>query len=452
MLILNIRLGYFPYRRLKIKIELIFPSAARNNQRQNKGLLPPLSLAMLAAISPDWADVSITDENVSPIDFEKKIDLAGISINTVTAPHAYRIADTFKQKGIKTVLGGIHPTAMPEEAIQHSDSVVIGEAENIWPSLLEDCRQNRLAKIYKSRQRTDLSVLPIPRRDLFKKKAYLIPNSISTTRGCPFSCTFCSTTSTFGNTYRHRPIERIIEEITTFKGRGLITFVDDNIVGNYRFSKKLFKELIPHKIKWIGQAPITIARDEQLLRLAADSGCIGLLIGFESISNANLSSVHKKIDTKEYEKCIKKIHSCRIAILGSFIFGFDEDRRETFKQTLDFSQKMKLESAQFNILKPYPGTFLYQSMYSAGRIFTKDWSRYESEVVFQPKNISPEELQKETEWVWSRFYSLPSVLKRLGLIRSHPLIPWLMNLHYMGERVRDGRVFKKIRRLLALDR
>lgn len=425
-----------------MKLELIVPAAGKFFQRREKTSLPPLGLAMIAAVTPSWVEVSLTDENVTAIDFQKETDLVGITATTVTAPHVYEIADAFRVRGVKVVLGGIHPTVLPEEASQHADAVVIGEAEGIWPSLIEDFKENRLQRVYRNNQRPNLLGLPLPRRELFKKGAYLLPNSISTTRGCPYSCSFCSISSIFGHTYRCRPVAEILKEISTFKDRKLITFVDDNIVGNPKFAKELFRGLVPYKIRWLGQASLTIARDNELLELAAVSGCIGLLIGFESLSAANMAAVAKRVNVDEYEQGIRKIHSHRIAILGSFIFGFDGDDEAVFEDTVRFSQKMRLESAHFNILTPYPGTAIYQSFNKAGRILTKDWSKYGYESVFEPKRMSREMLQRGTDWAWRQFYSLPSILRRVGVTRHNLAMLWLMNLRYLAEeeRLRGNRV------------
>jgi len=388
-------------------------------------------LAIVAALTPPDVEVSLTDENVTVIDFQKETDLVGITVLTVTAQRAYEIADTFRARGVKVVLGGIHPSMLPEEASQHADAVVIGEAEGIWPNLIEDFKTNNLQRVYRQPERPSLLNLPIPRRDLFAEGAYLVRHTISTTRGCPYSCSFCSVTSFFGHTYRCRPVEEIIKEIETFNKRELIVFVDDNIVGKPKFAKELFRALIPYKIKWVGQASVTIARDDELLKLAAASGCIDLFIGFESLSPANLAAVGKKINVvDEYENVIKKIHSHGIAIHGFFIFGFDEHDEDVFRRIVRFAQKMRLESAQFDFLTPYPGTTFCESMDEAGRILTRDWSQYGYNLVFEPKPMSREVLQKGHDWIWREFYSIPSIWKRVGVARRNSATFWALNLYH----------------------
>ena len=414
-----------------MKLELIAPATQENNGKQKKTLCPPLGLAMVAALTPPEVEVSLTDENVTFIDFQKEIDLVGITTSTLTAQRAYGIADTFRAKGVKVVLGGIHPSMLPEEASQHADAVVVGEAEGIWPNLLEDFKANNLQRVYRQPERPSLLSLPIPRRDLFAEGAYLVRQTISTTRGCPYSCSFCSVTSFFGHTYRYRPVEEILKEIETFNKRKLIVFVDDNIVGNPKFAKELFRALVPYRIKWVGQASVTIARDDELLKLAAASGCIDLFIGFESISPANLAAAGKKTNiVDEYENVVRKVHSHAIAIHGFFIFGFDEDDEDIFRRTVRFAQKMRLESAQFDFLTPYPGTALCESMDKAGRILTKDWSQYGHNLVFEPKSMSREVLQNGHDWVWREFYSIPSIWRRIGVARRNLATLWAVNLYY----------------------
>ena len=414
-----------------MKLELIVPATQENIRKRKKTLIPPLGLAMVAALTPPEVEVSLTDENVTVIDFQKETDLVGITALTVTAQRAYEIADKFRAKGVKVVLGGIHPSVLPEEASQHADAVVIGEAEGIWPNLIEDFKANKLQRVYRQVKRPSLLNLPIPRRDLFAEGAYYITNTLSTTRGCPYACSFCSVTSFFGNTYRCRPVEEVLKEIETLNQRKLIGFVDDNVVGNLKFAKELFRALIPYKIKWGAQASVTIARDDELLKLAVASGCIALLIGFETLSPANLAAVGKKVNkVDEYETVIKKIHSQGIAIHGFFILGLDEDDESVFERTLHFAQKMRLESAQFAWPVPYPGTALCESLDRAGRVVTKDWSRYESNLVFEPKLMSRETLQKRRDWVWRKFYSLPSIWRRIGLARRNLIAFWAINLYY----------------------
>jgi radical SAM superfamily enzyme YgiQ (UPF0313 family) len=243
-------------------------------------------------------------------------------------------------------------------------------------------------------------------------------------------------------------VEEVLREIETLNKKSIIAFVDDNIAGNPRFARELFRALIPQKIRWVSQASVTIARDNELLKLAADSGCISLFIGFESISPASLAAVGKKINVvDEYEEVIRRIQSYGIAIHGFFIFGFDQEDEGVFRRTVNFAQKMRLETAAFDYLTPYPGTALGESLDRAGRVFTKDWVRYGYEVVFEPRPMAREMLQRGHDWAWCEFYSLPSIWQRLGIRRHHLWEFWVANLafraHRRKERQANSRKFRE---------
>ena len=421
-------------------LDLIVPATQENLRKRKKTALPPLGLATVAALTPPEVEVSITDENVTVIDFQKEIDLVGITALTDTASRAYKIADNFRARGVKVILGGVHPSFLPEEASQHADAVVIGEAEGNWPSLINDFKAKKLQKVYRQRERPSLVNLPIPRRELFAEGAYILKQTISATRGCPYDCSFCSVTSFFGRTYRRRPIDAILKEIETLDHKKLIGFVDDNIFGNPKFAKELLRALIPYRIRWVAQASVTVAKDDELLRLAAASGCIALFIGFETLSPVNLAAVGKRINVvEEYETVIRRIHSHGISIHGFFILGLDDDDEGVFERTVRFAQKMRLESAQFAWPVPYPGTALCESLEKAGRIVTKDWSQYESKPVFEPKLMSREMLQKGRDWAWHEFYSLPSIWRRIGVVHHNLVAFWITNLSFRASWKRKSR-------------
>lgn len=423
-----------------MKIELIVPATRENFQKRRRTVVPPLGLAMVAALTPPDVEVSLIDENVTVIDFEKPADLVGITSMTITARRAYDIADTFRAKGVKVVFGGSHPSALPEETGLHADAVVIGEAEGLWQKVIEDFKANKLQRIYRHLERPSLVNLPIPRRELFTKGVYDVANTISTTRGCPFACNFCSISNFFGHTYRTRPVAEILKEIETLHYKKLMVFVDDNIIGNPKFAKELFRALIPYKIKWVGQASMNIARDEELLRLAAESGCRALMIGFETLSPANLVAMGKKVNVvDEYEDIIKKIHSHGIAIHGFFILGLDEDTEDVFESTFNFVKKTRLETAGFAWPVPYPGTVLCDTLDKAGRVVTKDWSQYENIPVFEPKLMTRERLKKGCDQVSCKFFSIPSIWRRIGVNHRSLLSFWVTNLAFRAAWRRKSR-------------
>jgi len=428
-----------------MKLGLIVPALPGATRNSRKTLCPPLAPAAVAALTPPDVEVSITDENVTAIDFNTDADLIGITALTSTAKRAYEIADIFRAGGKKVILGGIHPSILPAEAVEHADSVIIGEAEGLWPALIEDFRSGRLQKIYRQDKHPDLAGLPSPRRELFARDAYFIPNTISTSRGCPYACSFCSVTLFFGNTYRCRPVAEIVKEIESLDLSKPFIFVDDNIAGKPVFAKELFRAIIPLKITWIGQASVTVANDDELLGLAAASGCAGLLIGFESINPVNLAGVGKKINKADkFEEVIKKVHAHGIAIHGCFIFGLDEDDERVFKRTVRFAQAMRLETAQFSFAMPHPGTALFALLEKEDRILSKDWSRYNDDIVYEPKLMSGKTLQAGHDWASPEFYSLPSILRRLGIIHRHPAALWFTNLFFRShwKRKLNGRAQK----------
>lgn len=427
----------------RLKLELILPKQ-NGVQKSKKTMVPHLGLATVAALTPDDVEISVTDEKIAAVDLQKDVDLVGISAITTTAPRAYQIADSFRARGVKVVLGGMHPTILPEEAGQHADAVVIGEAEDIWPGLIEDFRANRLKRFYQQQERPSPDSWPAPRRDVFAKSGYYVPGVVSTSRGCPYSCSFCSASSFFGRTYRTRPLEAVLEEIEALNDSRFLFFTDDNIVGSRRFAKELFRALIPYKKKWGAQASITVTRDEELLALAARSGCVALFIGFESISQDSLSAINKRSNVAaEYEDAVRKLHSHGIAVHGYFMFGFDDDDEGVFRRTVRFCRKLRLDTASFAVVVPFPGTPLYESLDNAGRIVTKDWSLYDR-AVFEPKQMARQVLDERVDWAWREFYSVPSIWSRLRITpTARGLGFWLANLYVRyryipqrGERLR----------------
>lgn len=397
-------------------------------KEKHKAIFPPINLAIVASLTPKDIEVSLIDENVSNIDENVEADLVAITAMTAVAPRAYEIADMFAAKGSKVVMGGIHASALPEEAAQHAHAVAIGEAEAVWPQIIEDFRRGDLKKFYRAEKRPSLEGVPFPRRELWNPSRYLVPGTVQTTRGCPYACDFCSVTTFFGRSYRIRPVEEVVKEVAAL-GTKIVAFVDDNIIGNIRYAKELFRALIPLKIKWFSQASLNIAQDEELMDLAAASGCMGLFIGFESLSQENLKSIHKKQNkVEEYAQAIEKIHKHGLGIEGAFIFGMDGDDEGVFERTVRFARENKLEAAQFGVLTPFPGTPLYEQLERENRIFDRDWSHYDiSNVVFKPKNMSPETLYNGKNWAWEEFYSWGSILDRLGILRKYGLFLWGLN-------------------------
>lgn len=389
--------------------------------RKGGYLVPPFNLLVIAANSPKDVCISIIDERVTSIDFEKELDLVGITCITPNSHRAYEIANKFRQRGITVVLGGIHPTSMPEEAGEHADVVVIGEAEGVWTQLLEDYKKKELKKFYKNPKFLDLKDMPMPRWDLLEDGVYLTKSIVEVGRGCPNCCTFCSVSAFFGQQFRHRPIQDIIKEIEKCESKTLFLQID-NMVGNPSFAKNLFQNLIPLKISWISNSSLKIAENAKLLELAAKSGCKSLLIGFESLSRKNLRLIRKDhSDPCTYDSLIKRFHDFGIGVTATFMIGLDDDDESVFEEIREFSFRNKIESPQPGILVPYPGTTIYNEFQNNGALLTKDWSKYYNitgNVVYQPRRLTIRQLQNGYISLYNRLYSIASIVKRLLTTRN----------------------------------
>ena len=377
---------------------------------------PPLSLATLAGLTPPGHRISYTDESLGPLDFSSKPDLAAVSVMTPLAPRGYEIADRFRSMGVPVVIGGIHASNMPHEAAAHADAVAVGEADELWPRILADTEKNALKPIYRQSSFTAMEQIPPADRSIYPPKGYFFENMIQTTRGCPYRCEFCTVTAFFGGTYRVRPIQHVMKEVESLRrARGYIFFADDNLVARPEHAGNLMEQLARHRLRWVCQAPVTIAQDEQMLRDFARAGCHGIFIGFESLNTRNLEMMgkrHNRVDF--YEECIRRIHEHGIGVYGSFVFGYDHDTVDVFDHFLEFANRTCLDGAFLPVLTPFPGTRVYQRLKAEGRILTEDWGRYDmATVVYRPRGMSVDQLQEGFWRVNKGFYSLPSIFRRL---------------------------------------
>lgn len=383
--------------------------------------MPTLGLLKVAAATPPGWRVEIVDEKVEPVDLSRSADLVGITGMTPAIDRAYEIADAFRARGKTVVMGGIHVSMMPEEALAHCDAVLIGEAEGLWPRLLSDFSDGHLGRIYRHDAFPPLSGLAPPDWSLYDGKGYLPFHCVETSRGCPHGCDFCSVTNYFGGHYRTRPPEEVDEEVgrlRPFEGRfvlkNVVFFVDDNIAGDRRHARETLARMIRHRLKWVGQASTAIARDDELLDLCRRSGCMGLLVGFETLSKEKLRGVRKGFNSPDrYMDVIHKIHDYGIGVSGAFVFGLDGDDEGVFDRTYDFVQKAKLESPYFSILTPYPGTRLFGKLAREGRITDRDWSNYNTNtVVYRPEGMTAEQLFDGYFRLQNAVHTVPAILQR----------------------------------------
>jgi radical SAM superfamily enzyme YgiQ (UPF0313 family) len=436
-----------------MKILLISPERERKKEEAFLFRLSFLNLPYIAAISPPGVEVKIVDEAFEKINFGEKVDLVGITAQTPVALRAYQIADEFKKRGIPVVMGGVHASMLPQEALQHADAVVVGEAEEVWPDLIEDLKRGQMRRIYVGSEFINPSRLPLPRRELLNEKFYFPLKLLETTRGCPHRCDFCGVSKFFGFRYRNRPITEIERELKTllqvgpvmnpglkkilsllskdlpyFLKRRLLYIIDSNIAGDKRFCLELLSLLKEFDLLWYGHAPVSIAFDQKLLEGFSQSGCIAINIGFESFSTQNLNAMGKGFNQpSRYNEAVKRIHDQGIGIMGTFIVGLDDDDPGVFQKIIDFCIDSKLDWALTFIMAPYPGTDSFLRLEKEGRIFCRDWEKYDSlHVVYQPLRMSVEELEKGMRRIWREVFSTSSIYRRI-LKR-----PWVHPLFYLA--------------------
>jgi len=388
-------------------------------------LFPSLLIPQLAALTPSNYKIIVVDEGYQKINFDGNFDLVGITVITATANRSYEIADEFRKRGVPVVLGGYHPTALPFEAKQHADSIVIGEAELSWPQLLQDFEKGILKPYYKNIMEINPNIIPIPKRKILENVQ--LSSGIFASRGCTTGCKFCTIHMIEGTRLRLRPIENVISDIKK-SGSKFLTFYDASLTLNPEYSKQLFKRLSEMNVKFtcFGNSNV-LNKDKELLRLSKGAGCTAWSIGFESISQDSINNMNKKTNNvDDYYSVVKNIHNHGISVIGSFIFGFDNDYQDVFRKTDDKLSELNVDSADFFILTPFPGTLLFNELEKEGRITSYDWSKYTgANVVFKPKNMTDDELLKGTKDIAHDFYSIKKFTKRMtstAKLGFHPFL------------------------------
>lgn len=410
----------------RVKFVLINPTAdflrAKRNRKprfKNKyfrfSMLPSL---YVVASMPDWVESRIVDEDIEPIDFDIDADIIGLTLMSAVAPRGYEIADRFRKSGKTVILGGYHPSSMIEEALQHCDSICVGEAESNVPTMMEDWRRGQLKKVY-DLGRADLRNLPLPPRGLIHRGSYVLADAVQATRGCANRCSFCTICSMYKHQHRTRPVSEVVREV---KGLGrYIMFVDDNLTYDREYAIALFKALTPLKKTFFGQTSITIAYDDELLKAAVDCGFKALFMGLESLSKEALKEDQKGfLEPEEYPGLIKKLHENGIMIMASVVFGHDNDTKEVFDRTLRFLLENNVDTLQATVLTPLPGSDLFDKWNRTGRIVDRDWTKYDySHVVFEPKLMTKKDLEAGHGHVLTEFYSWKNILKRGWKMRKY---------------------------------
>jgi radical SAM superfamily enzyme YgiQ (UPF0313 family) len=380
--------------------------------------MEPLAPATIAGLTPrdSGIDIRFYDDRTESIPYDEPTDLVAMSVETYTAKRAYQIASEYRRRGVPVVMGGFHPTLVPDEVSEYAESIVIGEAEGLWPTVLDDFARGRLQQSYRQATRPSLCGLR-PDRSIFAGKRYLPVGLIEAGRGCHFRCEFCAIQSYFSNTQTRRPTDEILEEVRRVK-KPLIFFVDDNITSNMDQAKEFFRALIPLKVRWVSQASINAAHDEEFLKLIKASGCQALLIGFESLNPENLKRMRKGFNMMRggYEKALANLRRYGIRLYVTFIVGYDEDNRDTTDETLDFALRHNFYIVAFNHLTPFPGTPLYERLQTEGRLLYDRWwlhPDYQYGMVpFRPHGITAAEAQEACMRARHKFYSLRSILRR----------------------------------------
>ncbi len=412
------------------RIHLINPQANSFTTRPiyfNRALYSPLAglLAVAGLIPEDRYEVILTDENIEPIDFDLRADLVGISAMTSYVKRGYEIADNFRRRGIPVIMGGVHASFMPMEALEHADAVVVGEAELIMSQVLEDLERGELKGIYKADRLHSMDNVPLPRYELIKAHRYVNKTFIQTSRGCHHACTFCAEQLVNGLRFRYRPIDQVIREIEAC-GERVIALNDADFFGNPKRAREVMKALKGRGIRWQAGVNSGVALNDELLELAAESGCYMLSVGFESISRETLKNVHKYINRPEnFQALVEKIQSYGILVFGLFMFGFDQDDESVFEETAKFNIEAGYDACAYSVLTPYPGTLTWFEMLKQQRVVSYDWDKYDQgHIVYRPKRLAPEQLREGHMSAYQQFYSPSSMLRRFPFLGSRSRFYW----------------------------
>ncbi len=406
-----------------MKITLIKPNIGRREHSLyvDNARMEPLQLGILAALTPSDVDVVMYDDRLEAIPYSESTDLVAITVETFTARRSYEISEEYRRRGVPVIMGGMHVTLIPEEVKEHCDSIMIGDAEDKWTEMVNDLKNGKLKPVYECNPVHIPQKNVITRRDIFKGKKYMPITLMQFSRGCKYNCKYCASSVYFKQKQFFRSVDEVVKEIRS-QDRKLIFFVDDNIVCDKEKAKELFRALIPLKIKWVSQGSIDMLEDEELMHLMLKSGCLGHVIGFESIKPDSIKTMGKGVNSKHvqnnYKDAIKKLRKYGLQTWAAFTVGHDTDTVESIKATYRFALKNKFCFAAFNILMPYPATPLYKQLEAEGRLLydSKWWLHPEYKFnycAFLPKNMTAPELTEAAYYCRKNFNSIRSVIYRL---------------------------------------
>jgi radical SAM superfamily enzyme YgiQ (UPF0313 family) len=430
-----------------MKVTLVKPNIGRMDHSLyvDEGRMEPLQLGVLAGLTPPDVDVVLYDDRMEAIPYDEPTDLVAITVETYTARRAYEISGEFRRRGVPVVMGGMQATLIPEEVAEHADSVYLGDGEFLWRQVIEDARQQRLRPIYRAPVGTPQPGT-LTRRELFKGKGYLPITLLQFSRGCRFACTFCAVSVFFNQTQYCRDVGEVVQEIRS-QERKLLFFVDDNILSDHEAAKALCRALIPLKIHWVSQASIDMTRDRELMRLMVQSGCVGHVVGFESLNPHDLRTMKKAPNLmggfRDYKPQLAIIRDYGLQLWAAFTLGYDHDTRQSIERTLEFALENKFCFAAFNILMPYPNTPLYKTLAAEGRLLYggKWWLHPQyrfNYAAFRPKSMSAEELTDACFDARSRFNSVGSIIRRAVDFKTN-----MRSLYRLGVYLRYNPIFRK---------
>ena len=421
-----------------LKIALLAPAGAMHRHSGNFGKslhYAPLTLTTLAALIPEDidAEVAIYDETAEKIPLNIEADLIGITCITGTAPRCYAYADYFRKKGKTVFIGGVHPSMLPNEAAQHADVVFTGFSEQTFPQFLRDYIKGEHQKFYHQNEDFTIVGRPTPKRELLKAKKYITTKTVEAIRGCCHTCSFCAYPAAFGKTVYKRPVKEVVAEIEALNSKHVV-FPDVNLVTDRAYALELFNALIPLKIMWLGLVTSSVGIDDELMTVFRKSGCKGLLIGFESITQESQKYIHKGVNRVDnYVSLMERLHDNGILVQGCFAFGGDEEDESVFDRTVEMIIKAKIDLPRFSILTPFPQTMYYKQLESEGRIIEHNWAMYDVQhCVFTPKLMTKEQLEEGTDRAWRATYSTSNILKRLAPFKHSPWLSLPLNMGYKG--------------------